>query len=203
MADISHEGLRQLLREEEVRFQAVRSWKRSTDRYFERKRDRILELYDLAERAAAVVICLDEFGPPQLPAPARRPRLGRPEPNRDASAPASSARTACATCCRPTTSHATGSTATSKSARAGPSSWSSAATYARSTQPRSACTSCSTTSQPHKGQQVRDWAHDNNVELAYTRRLRLLAKPHRAQFRALRYFTLAAPTTPTTPPRQA
>ena len=21
---------------------------------------------------------------------------------------------------------------------------------------------------PHKGQQVRDWAHDNNVELAYT-----------------------------------
>jgi transposase len=31
VADISHEGLRQLLREEDVRFQAVRSWKRSTD----------------------------------------------------------------------------------------------------------------------------------------------------------------------------
>ena len=38
VADISHEGLRQLLREEDVRFQAVRSWKRSTDPDFERKR---------------------------------------------------------------------------------------------------------------------------------------------------------------------
>jgi transposase len=31
VTDISHEGLRQLLREENVRFQAVRTWKRSTD----------------------------------------------------------------------------------------------------------------------------------------------------------------------------
>jgi hypothetical protein len=44
VADISHEGLRQLLREEDVRFQAVRSWKRSNDPDFEPKRDRILEL---------------------------------------------------------------------------------------------------------------------------------------------------------------
>ena len=35
--DISHEGLRQLLREEGVRFQAVRTWKRSTDPDFEAK----------------------------------------------------------------------------------------------------------------------------------------------------------------------
>src|SRR3989337_2804261 len=33
--DISHEGLRQLLREEDVSFQAVRTWKRSNDPEFE------------------------------------------------------------------------------------------------------------------------------------------------------------------------
>ncbi len=61
--DISHEGLRQLLREEGVRFQAVRTWKRSTDPEFAAKRDRILELYAQAERGEATVVCLDEFGP--------------------------------------------------------------------------------------------------------------------------------------------
>ncbi len=34
VTDISYEGLRQLLREEGVRFQAVRTWKRSTDPHF-------------------------------------------------------------------------------------------------------------------------------------------------------------------------
>lgn len=42
VTDISHEGLRQLLREEGVRFQAVRTWKRSNDPGFEPKRDRIV-----------------------------------------------------------------------------------------------------------------------------------------------------------------
>ena len=51
MTDISHEGLRRLLREEGVRFQAVRTWKRSNDPDFEAKRDRIVELYALAEPA--------------------------------------------------------------------------------------------------------------------------------------------------------
>jgi transposase len=63
VTDISHEGLRALLREEGVSFQAVRTWKRSTDPNFEPKKNRILELYELAERGAATVICLDEFGP--------------------------------------------------------------------------------------------------------------------------------------------
>jgi transposase len=49
VTDISHEGLRQLFREESVRFQAVRTWKRSTDPDFKAKRDRIVELYELAE----------------------------------------------------------------------------------------------------------------------------------------------------------
>jgi NAD(P)-dependent dehydrogenase (short-subunit alcohol dehydrogenase family) len=54
VTDISHEGLRQLLHQEGVRFQAVRTWKRSNDPDFEAKRDRIVELYALAEAGAAV-----------------------------------------------------------------------------------------------------------------------------------------------------
>jgi hypothetical protein len=33
---------------------------------------------------------------------------------------------------------------------------------------------------PHVGQQMRDWAADNNVELAYTPFYRLRAEPHRS-----------------------
>ena len=66
MTDISHEGLRELLREEGVSFQAVRTWKQSNDPDFEAKKNRVLELYELAEAGEAVVICLDEFGPLNL-----------------------------------------------------------------------------------------------------------------------------------------
>jgi hypothetical protein len=76
VTDISHEGLRQLLREEGVSFQAVRTWKRSNDPDFEAKKNRILELYEMAERREAVVICLDEFGPLNLQPEAGRQCLG-------------------------------------------------------------------------------------------------------------------------------
>jgi transposase len=66
VTDISHEGLRQLLAAEGVRFQAVRTWKRSNDPEFAAKRDRILALYAAAARGEALVICLDEFGPLNL-----------------------------------------------------------------------------------------------------------------------------------------
>jgi transposase len=83
VTDISHEGLRQLLREESVRFQAVRTWKRSTDPHFQAKRDRIVELYELAEAGQAVVICLDEFGPLNLqPQPGGRCWAPRAKPKR-------------------------------------------------------------------------------------------------------------------------
>ena len=42
--DISHEGLRGLLREEGVSFQALKTWKTSNDPDFEAKKNRILEL---------------------------------------------------------------------------------------------------------------------------------------------------------------
>ena len=51
--DISHEGLRVLLRKEEVSFQAVKTWKQSTDPDYEAKKNRVLELYDIAEGKAA------------------------------------------------------------------------------------------------------------------------------------------------------
>jgi transposase len=77
--DISHEGLRVLLREEGVSFQVIKTFKRSSDPDFETKKNRVLELYDIADRKAAprrgdptVVVCMDEFGPLNL-----LPRPGR------------------------------------------------------------------------------------------------------------------------------
>jgi hypothetical protein len=47
--DISHEGLRVLLREEGVSFQVIKTWKQSTDPDFEAKNNRVLHLYDIAD----------------------------------------------------------------------------------------------------------------------------------------------------------
>src|SRR5438105_13809843 len=78
--DISHEGLRVLLREEGVSFQAIKTFKVSNDPDFEAKKNRVLELYDLADGKArpkrgdpTVVFCMDEFGPLNLqPHPGRQ-----------------------------------------------------------------------------------------------------------------------------------
>ena len=71
--DISHEGLRALLREEGVSFQVIKTFKQSNDPEFEVKKNRILELYAIADGRAqpgpgdpTVVICMDEFGPLNL-----------------------------------------------------------------------------------------------------------------------------------------
>ena len=71
--DISHEGLRELLRKEEVSFQAIKTWKHSEDPDYEPKKNRVLELYDIAEGKAVpgpgdptVVFSMDEFGPLNL-----------------------------------------------------------------------------------------------------------------------------------------
>jgi len=62
-----------MLRDEEVLFQAVKTWKQSTDPDFEAKKNRVLELYDIAEGKATpgpgdptVVFSMDEFGPLNL-----------------------------------------------------------------------------------------------------------------------------------------
>src|SRR5207302_330421 len=66
--DISHEGLRLLLREEGVSFQPKETYKQSDDPHYETKKNRVLELYDIADGKAkprrgdpTVVFCMDEF----------------------------------------------------------------------------------------------------------------------------------------------
>jgi transposase len=78
--DISHEGLRQVLREAGVSFQRLKTFKVSNDPDFEAKKNRVLELYAIADGVVepgeddpTVVICLDEFGPLNLqPHPGRQ-----------------------------------------------------------------------------------------------------------------------------------
>jgi transposase len=77
--DISHEGLRVLLREEGVSFQRLKTWKASTDPNYAAKKARIEHLYAIADRElvpekgdAEVIFCVDEFGPLNL-----QPRPGR------------------------------------------------------------------------------------------------------------------------------
>ncbi|WP_433418346.1 IS630 family transposase [Microtetraspora malaysiensis] len=77
--DISHEGLRELLRAESVSFQAIKTWKASRDPDYATKKARIEHLYAIADGEVvpdpgepAVIFCMDEFGPLNL-----QPRPGR------------------------------------------------------------------------------------------------------------------------------
>jgi transposase len=77
--DISHEGLRTLLREEGVTFQRLKTWKTSKDPDYAVKKARIEHLYAIADREVTpedgepeVIFCVDEFGPLNL-----QPRPGR------------------------------------------------------------------------------------------------------------------------------
>ena len=77
--DISHEGLRILLREEGVTFQRLKTWKTSKDPDYAVKKARVEHLYAIADGEVlpepgepAVVFCLDEFGPASQREIARR-----------------------------------------------------------------------------------------------------------------------------------
>jgi transposase len=77
--DISHEGLRMLLRQEGVTFQRLKTWKASKDPRYAQKKARVEQLYAIADREAVpqdgdpgVIFCVDEFGPLGL-----QPRPGR------------------------------------------------------------------------------------------------------------------------------
>jgi transposase len=77
--DISHEGLRMLLREEGVSFQRLKTWKASNDPCYAVKKARVEHLYAIADREVTpgigdpeVIFCVDEFGPLNL-----QPRPGR------------------------------------------------------------------------------------------------------------------------------
>lgn len=71
--DISHEGLRELLRAEMVAFQAIKTWKGSRDPDYAAKKARIEHLYAIADGQVipddgepSVIFCVDEFGPLNL-----------------------------------------------------------------------------------------------------------------------------------------
>src|SRR5881392_1393417 len=78
--DISHEGLRVLLRAEGVTFQRLKTWKASRDPDYAAKKARVEHLYAIADGEVIpedgepeVVFCLDEFGPLNLqPHPGRQ-----------------------------------------------------------------------------------------------------------------------------------
>jgi transposase len=77
--DISHEGLRGLLRAEGVSFQRLKTWKASKDPDYAAKKARVEHLYAIADREVVpergepeVIFCVDEFGPLNL-----QPRPGR------------------------------------------------------------------------------------------------------------------------------
>jgi transposase len=188
VADISHEGLRQLLREEDVRFQALRTWKRSNDPDFEAKKNRILELYALAERGEAVVICLDEFGPLNL----------QPQPGGRAWAPRAKPRRIRATYTRPHgVRHLLSALDVGRDRLYGH-----VKTRKRRVEFVAFCRYLRSLYPPavrlhfvldnfsaHKGS-VRAWAEANNVELAYTPHYASWLNRIEAQFKALRYFCL-------------
>jgi transposase len=206
--DISHEGLRALPREEGVSFQAIKTWKESNDPDFELKKNRILELYDLADGKVQagpgdpdVVICYDdEFGPLNL-----QPHPGRHWAERDTSGAPRSAprRRRRATYIRPHgmrhllaaydlfTDKLYGHVKTKK----GRSEFLAFLRYVRSLHPPQVRIAIVLDNfSPHlstkKDTRVGDWARANNVELAYSPHYASWLNRIEAQFTALRYFCL-------------
>lgn len=157
--DISHEGLRILLREEGVSFQRVKTWKTSKDPDYAEKKARVEHLYAIADGEVIpedgepeIIFCMDEFGPLNLqPHPGRQwvERGGRHKdpdraPGHGGGRP-TPARMGSGTCSPPTTWAKTSSMVTSSRPRIAPSSWSSAATCAPCTQRRCESPSSATT----------------------------------------------------------
>ena len=196
VTDISHEGLRQLLREEGVSFQAVRTGKRSNDPEFEAKKNRILELYAIADGVAepgpgdpTVVVCIDEFGPLNL----------QPQPRGKAWAPRAKPRRIRATYTRPqgirhllcTLDVAEDVLTGQVTERKGRVEFLATCNQVRSRYPATTRIALVLDNfSPHKGDEVRAWAETNNAELAYTPFYGSWLNRIEPQFRGLRYFCL-------------
>ena len=213
--DISHEGLRVLLREEGVSFQVIKTFKQSNDPDFEAKKNRILELYDIADGKAGpgpddptVVICMDEFGPLNLqPHPGKQwapVAAGKGDP----AAPRRRRRRA--TFHRPhgvrhllagydlSTDRLYGHVKTRK----GRTEFLAFCRYLRSLHPPDVRIAIVLDNwSPHrstkKDTRVGDWAAANNVEFAYVPFYASWLNRIEAQFTALRYFALDGTDHPT------
>jgi transposase len=206
--DISHEGLRVLLREEGVSFQAIKTFKVSNDPDFEAKKNRVLELYDIADRKAkpgrgdpTVVFCMDEFGPLNLQPHPGRQWAAVGGKHRDPDRPPRRRRRA--TYKRPhgvrhllaaydlSTDKLYGHIKTTK----GRTQFLEFCRYLRSLYPPEVRIAIVLDNfAPHlstkKDQRVGEWAEANNVELAYVPFYASWLNRIEAQFTALRYFAL-------------
>jgi transposase len=206
--DISHEGLRVLLREEGVSFQVIKTWKQSNDPLFEAKKNRILELYAIADGTTepgegdpTVVICVDEFGPLNLQPHPGKQWATKATGKGDTDSPRR--RRMRATYNRPhgvrhmmgaydlATDRLYGHVVTRKDRTA----FIRFLKYVRSLHPAEVRIGIVLDNfSPHlstkKDQRVGEWAAANNVELAYTPTYSSWLNRIEAQFQALRYFSL-------------
>ena len=206
--DISHEGLRILLREEGVSFQRVKTWKASRDPDYPTKKARVEHLYAIADGEIVpepgeptVVFCLDEFGPLNLqPHPGRQwaERGGRhKDPDRE---PRPRRR---ATYTRPhgvrhlfaaydlSTDKLYGHIKKTKNRTK----FLEFCRYLRTLYPPTVrlgivCDNYAPHLSTRRCRRVADWAEANNVEIAYTPTNSSWLNRIEAQFTALRYFTL-------------
>ncbi len=206
--DISHEGLRVLLREEGVSFQVIKTWKQSNDSDFEAKKNRILELYAIADGTAqpgetdpTVVICFDEFGPLNLqPHPGKQWAQTGPA-GKGANAPRRRRRRATYT--RPNgVRHLMAGYDLSRdrlyghvTTKKGRTEFLAFMRYLRTLHPPDVRIAIVLDNfSPHlstkNDQRVVEWAEANNVELAYTPTYSSWLNRIEAQFQALRYFAL-------------
>jgi transposase len=206
--DISHEGLRVLLRDEGVTFQRLKTWKTSRDPQYREKKARVEQLYAIADREAVpadgdpeVVFCVDEFGPLNL-----QPRPGRQwaavsgkskEPGR-APRPRMRATYHRTECVR----HLLAAYELGEDKLFGHVKPNKTRTrflefcrYLRSLYPPAVriavvCDNYSPHLSTRKDSRVGDWAKANNVEFAYTPTNSSWLNRIEAQFTALRYFAL-------------
>jgi transposase len=206
--DISHEGLRLVLRDEDVSFQAVKTFKASTDPDYDAKTSRVLELYAIADGTAepgpggpTVVFCLDEFGPLNLQphpgkqwAPTARGKGDPAQPRR---------RRRRATYTRPHgVRHLMAGLDLARdklyghvTKRKGRTQFLAFCRYLRSLYPAEVriaiiCDNFSPHLSTRTDSRVGDWAAANNVEIAYTPFYGSWLNRIEPQFTALRYFTL-------------
>ncbi len=205
--DIFHEGLRALLQDEDVSFQAVKTFKASTDPDYEAQTSRVLELYAIVDGTAppgpsdpTVVFCVDEFGPLNLqPHPGKQwaPQVvGKGDPTRPRR------RRRRATHTRPHgVRHLFAGLDLSRdklyghvTRRKGRTQFPAFGRYLRSLYPAQVPIAivCDNFS-PHlstRTDRVGGWAAANNVEIAYTPFYGSWLNRIEPQFTALRYFTL-------------
>jgi transposase len=206
--DISHEGLRLLLREDGVSFQAVKTWKTSTDPDYEAKKYRVLELYAIADGKAEPgprrPDRCDLHGRVRTAEPAAAPRQARaPHASGKGYPKAPRRRTRRATYKRPHgVRHLLAGYDLSKdklyghvTVHKGRTEFLAFCRYLRSLHPAEARIAIVLDNfSPHLStktdRRVGDWAEANNVELAYVPFYGSWLNRIEAQFTALRYFAL-------------